>query len=224
MIRYLIEDFGSPDWDLGPWQPVRRAGAGSSPVGFGLDEAGLRRLHALARLLDMSRAEVEQWYAEYWLTYTVLAAYAQPLQATGWRLVQLLSGLDGLTQRARTLMPRLHLPGFECIEISGTGLVMRLRESRPRGDQFLRGMLRRLAADFGVVMEIESAPEHGSTAVRVTLSAQPTRGAWEDMPELQARPQAAATAMPVRQWRAPISLRNPNPLAVRAQKVLEATP
>lgn len=209
MIRYLVEDFGAPDWELAPWQPVRRATAGSSPVGFGLDEAGLRRLHALAGLLEMSQAEIEQWYAEYWLTYTVLAAYAQPLHATGWRLVQLLAGLDGLTQRARTLMPRLKLPGLECFEVCGNGLVMRLREGRPRGERFLQGMLRRLAMDFGMAAELSPAPSYGPTAVRVTLLTLDSRSGWEDMPELVPQP-PASTAAPVRQWRAPMTLRMPS--------------
>jgi|GEM_PF-3858822 hypothetical protein len=210
VISYMFEDFAGLDGGGVPWRRrVRPQGTDEPCYNLGLNEAARGRLHALAGLLKMSRAEVEQWYAEYWLTYTVLAAYAQPLQATGWRLVQLLVGLDGLIQRARTLMPRLNLPGFETLEVEGDALVIRLRETRSRGHSFLRGMLRRLAADFGVEVDLSEAGEYGSAAVRLRVvpavvagdeQGDEERNGWEDF-------NTGATApLPVRRWRSPLSM------------------
>jgi hypothetical protein len=201
VMRYMIEDFAGLDCDLGPWQPrPRSADTEDAYFSLGLNQAARGRLHALAGLLEMNRAEIEQWYAEYWLTYTVLAAYAQPLHATGWRLMQLLSGLDGLTQRARTLLPRLRLPGLECLTVGPDTLVMRLREARPRGNCFLHGLLRRTALDFGVEVDLSDAPEHGATAVRLQVAAAGARGSWEKTPA------PAPERLPVRRWRAPLSM------------------
>ncbi len=176
LMHYMVEDFAGLDWNLAHWK-ARPGNAGTAsleprPIGPALDDVTRRRLHALAGLIEMSREEAEQWYAEYWLVYTVLSAYARPLHSNGWEFVQMVARIDGLTQRARTLLPRLRVPGFECLQVTQTGLVLRLREERPRSACFLQGILRRLADDFGTEVTLSKKPEFGSSAIRVALVSQ----------------------------------------------------
>ncbi len=179
LMHYMVEDFSGLDWDLAPWQawPQRSIPepTASQTVGPALDATTRRRLHGLASLLEMSHEEAERWYAEYWLVYTVLSAYAGPLHASGWGFVQMVARLDGLTQRARTLLPRMRVPGFECLQVTQDSLVVRLREDRPRSARFLRGILHRLAADFQVDITLHEQPTLGESAVCVEAVPQGAR-------------------------------------------------
>lgn len=187
LMHFMIEDFARLDGFLSLGQSKPSAAPSPTSGGPTLDGATRLRLHGLASLLMMTREEIERWYAEYWLAYTVMSAYAHPLHNNGWSFLQMLARLDGLTQRASTLLPRLRIPGIECVEFTTGSLVMRLREDRPRSVRFLHGLLRRLAADFGAKVTLSESPDFGDSAIRVTLT--------ESIPTTSALP------APVRQMR-----------------------
>lgn len=211
LMHFMVEDFADFDWNLAPWQarPQRRDAAGSAHSGVGpaLDEPMRRRLHGLAGLLEMSLCEADRWYADYWLVYTVLSAYARPCHANGWSFVQMVTRIDGLTQRARTLLPRTQVPGFECQQVTADGLVIRLREERPRAAAFLRGLLRRLAADFGVNITLSEHPELGASAVRLAVvheTAELPVRAEESVPPVRRLRPASVLSAPQRQNSLPL--------------------
>ncbi|MEN9572192.1 MAG: hypothetical protein RL514_47 [Verrucomicrobiota bacterium] len=214
LMHYMVEDFAGLDWNLAPWQPraVNPAleAAAPRPVGPALDDVTRRRLHALAGLIEMSREEVERWYVEYWLVYTVLSAYARPLHTSGWGFVQMVARLDGLTQRARTLLPRMQVPGFECLHVTQNSLVLRLREDRPRSARFLCGLLRRLAADFGVAITLREQPEQGASAVCVVVGTQvaefPARVVEPHQPVQPSQRLRPAVALPAPQRRSALAV------------------
>lgn len=188
LMHYMVEDFAGLDWNLAAWRPRANSSAreltAPRPVGPALDDVTRLRLHALAGLLEMNREEAERWYAEYWLVYTVLSAYARPLHTSGWNFVQVIARLDGLTQRARTLLPRMRTPGFECLQVTQNSLVLRLREERPRSARFLGGLLCRLAADFGAEVTLSEPTEFGGAAVRVEVIAAVAERPVRDVPPI----------------------------------------
>ncbi len=206
LMHYMVEDYAGLDWDLGLRPPARgqRPDTGADRTsGPELDDATQRKLQVFASLLGLSRAEAERCYAEYWLVYTVLAAYARPMHANGWGFVQMVAQLDSLTQRAQTLLPRMRVPGFECLQLAKDSVVVRLREEHPMAAPFLRGLLRRLAADFGVELNLGECPEHGSSAVGVEVVTPAVEGEpeWEAAPLIRRMKPAFSLPTPQRENR-----------------------
>jgi hypothetical protein len=117
----------------------------------------------------MSHTAVEHWYAEYWLCYTLVASYLRPSHLSGWSFVKMVTQLDNLTRRAKTMLPDLAASGIECSEVTAGSFAMRLREDRPRSRCFLNGLLRRLAADSGTMISLRQLKDGGGFSVRVEI-------------------------------------------------------
>lgn len=171
--HFMIEDLAGLHSCFLAEQPKQSARSLTTATAFGvgptLDAATRFRLHALAGSMSMSPEEVERWYTEYWLVYTVMSAYVRPSHVSGSDFVEMVMKLDSLIQRARIMLPRLSVSGIECLDVTANGLVMRLREDLPRSARFVCGLLRRLAVDFGVVVKLSEPSEFGDSAVRVEV-------------------------------------------------------
>ncbi len=172
LLDYMVEDYAGREWDLDAGASDGDSPAGDPDAragGLPLDEPTRSKLTVFALMAEVSRKQAERCYAEYWLVYTVLAAYAHPLHANGWGFLQLLLQLDSLTSRAQALLPRVRVPSFECVAASRNSVVIRLREEHRMAAPFLRGLLVRLAADFGVAVKLSERPEHGDSALCVEV-------------------------------------------------------
>jgi len=117
---------------------------------------------AVSETLDLSPEKVLEVFGEYWVGYSKATAVGKLIDQGGDTFLERLRGLDDMHERIQMTMPELEPPSFELEERPDGTHHLHYHSSREGLAPMVIGLLRGLAEECGVEVDIEQVDKAAS--------------------------------------------------------------
>lgn len=141
------------------------------------DDLTYRLVDAASVILETPAVSLLEKFGVYWIEYVSRNQYDRLLRAYGETLPEMLVNLNDMHQRIAQSLPELVLPTFQCIQIGPHDLVLHYFSERAGLAPFLVGLLKGLAAYYGVDVKIDHIDSSTEKGMHETFGIQLLSGA-----------------------------------------------
>jgi len=166
---FITKNFGQADWlDI-----CDRAGVSDTQFEGMLtypDEVTYKLVGAICEKYDMSAEDALENFGAYWIDFSRTTSVGKLIRFGGQELADLLDSLNDMHSRIKRSMPHLQPPHFELEEHEDGTYHLHYSSDREGLEHMVIGLVKGLAKESSVEIEISQDPEPAYDGVRASFS------------------------------------------------------